>query len=109
MSLDPESAEFGVRPRPMDEQRRLHLVSDDECVLRLVSKPDGEEAPPVRGRMATVTGDRRRRDPVRKGPRDLFCNFHVFRVFSVIGLVVQLSFVSYHSVPLWGVVFVRYL
>jgi len=93
----------------MDEQRRLHLVGDDECVLRLVSKPDGEEAPPVQGRMATVTGDRRRRDPVRKGPRDLNVIFMFFRALPVNGLVVQLSFVSYHSVPLWGVVFVRYL
>ena len=80
-SLDPEPAEFGVRPRPIDDQRRLHLVGDDECVLWLVSKPDGEEAPPVRGRTATVFGERRRQPTARSSSqrtKGLECNFHVF-------------------------------
>lgn len=59
-SLDPEPVESGVRPRLMVDQRWLHLVVQDECVLRLVSKPDGEEAPLVRGRTPTVFGERRR-------------------------------------------------
>ena len=70
-----------MRPRPMDDQRRLHLVGDDECVLRLVSKPDGEEAPPVRGRTATVSGERRRRPTARSSLQriqGLECDFHVF-------------------------------
>ena len=111
-SLDPEPAEFGVRPLPMDVLRWLHLVGDDECVLRLVSKPDGEEAPPVSGRMATISGERRWRPTARSSLQriqGLECNFHVFRVFSANGMVVQLSSVSYHSVPVWVLVFVPYV
>ena len=46
---------------------------------------------------------------ITKDPGTCFAISMFFRVFSVIGLVVQLSSVSYHSVPVWGVVFVRYL
>ena len=44
-----------------------------------------------------------------KDPVTCFAIFIFFRVFSVFGLVVRLSSVSYQSVPVWGVVFVRYL
>ena len=49
-------------------------------------------------------GGDRRRDPVRKGPRDLNVIFMFFRVLSANGLVVQLSSVSYHNVPVWVLV-----
>ena len=60
VSSDPEPAKLGARPRPMDVQQWLYLVSEGECVLRLVSKPVGGGASLALGKMASGSGGLRR-------------------------------------------------
>jgi hypothetical protein len=78
-SLVPRSSEHGACPRSMDFQRCLHLVHDDECLLRFFSKPCGDGAPSDLGLVQWVLmasgGGWWQRIPeasVRGGPRDLF-------------------------------------
>jgi hypothetical protein len=47
--LDPGAGRAGAWPRSMGDRRRLHPVFKDECLLRLLSKPTDDGAPPAHG------------------------------------------------------------